>query len=620
MTTLLQYPRARQGDYVIPDSVVEIGARAFKHCQLTSVTIPNSVTRIGNSAFAYSDVSTLTIPDSVVEIGSHAFYNSSLSSVHIPNSITRIRQSTFCESSLTSVIIPDSVVEIGGNAFRECRNLTSVIITASVVEIEDRAFMECPALTSVVIPDSVTKIGFGAFADCTSLTSVTIPASVVEIGKCAFSDCSAFFTVHPDNSFYTGEDGKLFNKDKTELLYPFQAEQYDDIIDFNEEEVVPDSVVKKKKRIKSFKFPKLKFSKKLKKPDCEVETDPISYNENYTVVSLSSQINNQKMKIDNQKLSVELTSKIRLGKALKNAGIKDVASVAKLTVAGRLYKDDFRYINKNMRETLQELDLGNTLAKEIRIFDLDDCSALTSIVFPASAVKFSRTCFRGHANFRYLTTITVHPDNPVFTSRDGILFNKNMSVLEYCPRGRQESYVMPDTVRKIVRNAFAGCTGLTSITISASVEEIEKCAFLECSTLTSVDIPASVTCIPSYAFKDCCDLTSVLIPDSVTDIGDSAFSGCMELKTINIPDSVIEIRKRAFSDCTGLTSFTIPTSVRKIEDWTFDGCTGLTSVFIPASVVEIDKEAFEGCYAYISVHPANPVYKSENGKLTKKKK
>ncbi len=70
---------------VIPNSVTEIGERAFSDCySLTSVTIPDSVTSIGDWAFEYcTSLTSITIPDSVASIGDGAFYYcTSLTSVY----------------------------------------------------------------------------------------------------------------------------------------------------------------------------------------------------------------------------------------------------------------------------------------------------------------------------------------------------------------------------------------------------------------------------------------------------------------------------------------------------------------------------------------------------------
>ena len=90
----------------------------------------------------------------------------------------------------------------------------------------------------------------------------------------------------------------------------------------------------------------------------------------------------------------------------------------------------------------------------------------------------------------------------------------------------------------------------------------------------------TVTTIGFYAFDGCTGLTSVTIPASMTTIGFEAFLNCTGLTSVTIPSSVTTIEPDAFRGCTGLTSVTIPSSVETIDDCAFVGCTGLTSVTI----------------------------------------
>ncbi|MCL2510505.1 MAG: leucine-rich repeat domain-containing protein [Bacteroidales bacterium] len=77
------------------------------------------------------------------------------------------------------------------------------------------------SIDSVVIKNGVTSIGGLAFYGCKSLYSVAIPNSVTIMGDEAFSDCTslAAFVVESGNNNYASEDGVLFNKDKTTLIY-----------------------------------------------------------------------------------------------------------------------------------------------------------------------------------------------------------------------------------------------------------------------------------------------------------------------------------------------------------------------------------------------------------------
>ena len=145
-TTLIAY-RSKDTNYIIPDSVTNIGNDAFYNCEpLTSINIPDGVTNIGDEAFWWcGSLTSINIPDGVTNIGSYAFDGcNSLASINIPNNMTNIEVGAFlgCES-LTSIIIPNSVTNIGDNAFRRCKSLTNINIPDSVTNIGDYAFLNC---------------------------------------------------------------------------------------------------------------------------------------------------------------------------------------------------------------------------------------------------------------------------------------------------------------------------------------------------------------------------------------------------------------------------------------------------------------------------------------------
>ena len=119
-TTLISY-RAKEANYVIPDSVTSIGEGAFLECNsLTSIIIPDSVTSIGVCAFAQcNSLTSINIPDSVTTIANHAFYN--------------------CKS-LKSIKIPDSVTSIGDCAFEECDSLSPQVKSDIIQRFEENVF------------------------------------------------------------------------------------------------------------------------------------------------------------------------------------------------------------------------------------------------------------------------------------------------------------------------------------------------------------------------------------------------------------------------------------------------------------------------------------------------
>ena len=142
-TTLIAY-RSKEKNYIIPNSVTNIGDNAFMYCKsLTSIKIPDGVTNIGSWAFLGCE---------------------SLTSINIPNSVTNIREETFSScKSLTSIKIPNSVTNIGSWAFASCESLTCINIPDCVTHISDRTFVGCKKLPSKIKSDIINRFGEEVF-------------------------------------------------------------------------------------------------------------------------------------------------------------------------------------------------------------------------------------------------------------------------------------------------------------------------------------------------------------------------------------------------------------------------------------------------------------------------
>ena len=421
--------------------------------------------------------------------------------------------------------------------------------TYSVTSIGRSAFHNCSSLTSITIPNSVTSIGNQAFCWCNSLTSITIPNSITSIGVQAFSDCSSLTSiiVEDANSTY----------DSRENCNAIIETATNTLIVGCQNTIIPNSVTS------------------------------IGSNAFDGCTGLTS---------------------ITIPESVTSIGRMAFYGCSSLPVENNLRYAD-TYLVEAVDKTLSTYSIKEG-TKWIGSSAFSDCSSLKSITIPNSVTSIGNQAFYWCNS---LTSVTI--PNSVTEIGDGAFDCcesltspvYNAHCFAYMPRSYKGAYIIPEGIKQIAGNAFAYCSGLTSITIPNSITSIGERAFQKCSGLTSVSIGNSVTSIGRYAFYECSGLTSINIPNSVTSIGDYAFEYCSSLTSITIPNSVKEIGKGAFEWCSGLTSVTIGNSVTSIGDNAFDCCKGLTSVTLGSSVTSIGSWAFAYCSGLTSITIPNSV-------------
>lgn len=247
---------------------------------------------------------------------------------------------------------------------------------------------------------------------------------------------------------------------------------------------------------------------------------------------------------------------------------------------------------------------------------------LVAIYVPESVLEISTDGLSAAPNF---ASIAVSPNNTVYASVDGVLYNKNLTTLIKYPVAKVgATFDIPESVTTIGFGAFANAKNLTSVNIPAGVQTIETSAFMSCSALTSITIPEGVTTISGGVFADCrslshislpesitsieenafsyCEaLTSFIVPGGVTSIPKDAFSGCKALTEIKLHDKITTIGPKAFYQCTALKQISIPESVTRIYERAFSSCTSLESIIIPDGITTIYEGTFQICPALVSV-------------------
>jgi hypothetical protein len=418
-------------------------------------------------------------------------------------------------------------------------SIITVIIENGVTSIGNWAFSGFSSLTSITIPNSVTNIGWEAFNRCSSLTSITIPDSVTDIACGDFDGCSNLISIHVKdrNEYYSSEDGVLFNKDKTTLLY------------------------------------------------C-----PVRKTGHYT--------------IPNSVTCIEWGA---------FAGCSSLTSITIPNSVTRI-EDDWAFdgcsslisINVQGRNLCFSSENGVLFNKDkTYLICCPSQKAGYFIVIPNSVEHLGYCAFPECSSLRH---IHVEDGNKCFSSKDGILFNKNKTRLIRCPAQKAGQYTVPDSVKSIESLAFAGYGSLTSVIISDGVESIGNC-FSGCSGLISIYTKdgnqyfSSDDGVLFDKFKTvlvCCPAQKsghYTVPDSVISIRTEAFSGCRNLTSITFPDSVTDIGNSVFSGCDSLMSVTnlnpVPQTLTNtvIDSESYIEIIKNITLYVPAESVELYKTA-----------------------------
>ena len=376
-------------------------------------------------------IKSIVLREGVTRIGDYAFYDcTELMSVEIPEGVTQIGESAFaCCQSLESVTIPGSVTEIGEGAFESCDSMMVLELASGLKCVGAFAFSECVALRELVLPNTVERIERSAFAG-TILQELVIPSNVQEIGDNAFNGCIRLSSLTLSEGIRVIEEMAFSNcSDLTEVLIPASVECLGDGV-FSDCLAMTQIAVA---------------------PESEhfVVRDDILYSKDLSVL----------VHYPASKEEQEFTIP------------EEVRKIAGLAFASNYF--------------LMEVMLGDHL-EEVGSYAFARCSSLSFMSLPAQTTRLGASPFH---DCTMLLEIEVDPNNPCYSSIDGILYNKEQTQLIQYPAGLYDDfYKVPDTVREIAENACYDAQDLEVLKIPAGVRKIGDMAFAFCDQLRDVEI------------------------------------------------------------------------------------------------------------------------------------
>ena len=526
-------------EVVLGEGVESIGYAAFGYCpMLGSVSLPSTLTSMqgnpfvmceglssisvdeGNTVFSVHEgalvddlngvlvrcpdtgAGSFTVPDTVTSIAEFAFAaNGSIVSLTVPDSVTSIGDMAFSDmTALESVSLPGHLEYMGMNAFSGCVSLLSFQVP-TVTECGGYVLNGCIALADVTFAEGVSDIPDGMFYHCVSIQGIAFPDSVTRLGGSVLEGCSSLQVVSLPAGLVSVGD-RAFSDCPNLLRIEVEA---------GGRYTSDDGVLIDTETAVLVKYPAGRED---------------------TVYSVPSGI-------------------LRIIESAFEWS--DVVAVD--LPEGLVAIDDEAFANCS---SLEYVELPSTLAV-IGDGAFYRCSSLGSIRIPAGTEYIGDEVFTGCSS---LQSIDVDNANPGYTSVDGVLYDRDMTLLKQFPGGRSERvYVVPASVTEIGPGALALCSGLMAI----DVEEGNR-AFSSVGGVLMDALGTTVIVVPSGKVGD------YRVPEEVVRFETGALYGCYDVSLVFYTTDVeFEVMSLSVGDAgrTGTLSISAPDGF-SVPDYAYD--------------------------------------------------
>ena len=267
----------------LPDGLIDLDDNSLYNCiSLEKINIPNSLTTIGNGAISRceklsnieinsgndnfifengklynknkdhlyfitknsidSSVSEVTIEEGIKQISRYVLYfYSNVKVLNLPSTI-QVLSKDIIPDSVERLNISENNVKFSSDGVNIYDDTTLTLVLSITKEksttvrngtkiIQIDAFYKCTNLEDIILNDELERIESLAFSS-SGLKRIYIPASVMHISPNAFFGLDLeSVEIDPENKSYTSDEKFMYNKDKTEIITYFKAEEKVEIPD-----------------------------------------------------------------------------------------------------------------------------------------------------------------------------------------------------------------------------------------------------------------------------------------------------------------------------------------------------------------------------------------------------
>lgn len=513
--TLLLAPASLSGTFVVPNGTRNISAGAFIGCDyITELVIPNTVVLIGECAFYGLDrLEALTFEGTSFEalsVGKYAFRD--------------------CDDLETVTLAEGShVATLGEGAFMGCKSLEAFTVPATMTKMGASVFADCTSLATIEFEANGKELEFGAnaFQNCTSITTVNLPANVSKIPG-VFAGCTSLAEVNvdPASTFFTSEDGVVYDVNKTEIVF-FPTGKTGDY-------VTPDTLT----TINNGVFQNVK------------NLSSITISNSVTYIG-SDSFNGAN--VTNITFTGDATGSLVIGdNAFRGAKLGTLELPAHTVSIGKNAFYEASATTITLQEGIETLG------------DYAFYGANVTLAVPASVKTIGEYCFGGY--YSYDSWSYVYPTVSLATENSQL---ETIGDCAFMDNSKIKTLVVPASVKTIGNYAFAS-SGVNSITFEENSTLVSIGAFaFKGAKFTDITIPASVETIGAYAFDGSSYIENVVFEDGDKDLVlghtyvESVYNEAMGTTKTTV------YRGYVFNGCYYLESVELPSRLTVLEQYTF---------------------------------------------------